>query len=329
MPSHALEASAGSPAEFTLRRTFKDSVFTNLFSEPRYAYEFYRTVHPEDHSSTVQDVRIVTVQNVLATTEHNDLGFIVGNTLMVLAEAQSTWSPNIALRSLLYAAQTIKNLIHEQHLNVYRTTPVRLPRPELYVVYTGQRKNVPATVTLSGTSFGGVPADIETTVRVISDAGTSLPGQYIDFVRTLDAQRIELGPNEHAIRAAVSDCLRRGVLTDYLAVHETEVVSIMMTLFDEEEFLRYHIEEVCREAVDKAVDEALAKAQVEARAKAQTEVRAEVQAEARDEAARALVEICCELGLAREQTAERLGTKLDLPAQEAQALVERHWPASS
>jgi hypothetical protein len=119
------------------------------------------------------------------------------------------------------------------------------------------------------------------------------------------------------------------VLTDYLAVHETEVVSIMMTLFDEEEFLRYHIEEVCREAVDKAVDEALAKAQVEARAKAQTEVRAEVQAEARDEAARALVEICCELGLAREQTAERLGTKLDLPAQEAQALVERHWPASS
>jgi hypothetical protein len=41
------------------------------------------------------------------------------------------------------------------------------------------------------------------------------------------------------------------------------------------------------------------------------------------------VEICCELGLAREQTAERLGTKLDLPAQEAQALVERHWPASS
>jgi hypothetical protein len=95
----------------------------------------------------------------------------------------------------------------------------------------------------------------------------------------------------------------------------------MMTLFDEEEFLRYHIEEVCREAVDKAVNEAVEETRAE--------VQAEVRAETRDEAARALVEICCELGLAREQTAERLGTKLDLPAQEAQALVERHWPASS
>jgi hypothetical protein len=326
----------------TLRRTFKDSVFTSLFSDREYAYGFYRALHPEDRSSTARDVRIVTVQNALTVCDHNDLGFLVGDTLMVLVEAQSTWSPNIALRALLYAAQTIKDLIHERAENVYGTAALRLPRPELYVVYTGLRGDVPATVSLSEANFGGAGADLEATVHVLDEAGPSLPGQYIDFARTLDARRIELGPNEHAIRAAIDDCRRRGVLAEYLTAHEKEVVSIMMTLFDEEEVLRNYVASERRAAVAEGLAEGLAEGHAtglaeghatglaEGRATGLAAGRAEGRAEGRLEGhaegqAVGIVGMCKDFGLTMAATASKLAEKLSLSIPEAEALAKNLW----
>jgi hypothetical protein len=306
-------------------------VFTSLFSEQKYAYEFYRARHPEDCTTTSQDVRIVTIQNVLTADEYNDLGFLVGDTLMVLAEAQSTWSPNIALRALLYTAQTMKNLIHEQGINVYSLAPARLPRPELYVVYTGRRRGVPDMVTLSEACFGGIPADIEATVHVLNEVDGSLPGQYIDFARTVDACRSELGPNERAVRVAIADCLRRDVLAEYLTVHEAEVVSIMMKLYDEEEVLRTYIAAEVREASAKAAAEAAAEAAAKATAEAAAEVEAATakaaaaEAAGRLEGARVLIKTCRDLGLAQDETAVRVADGFRYSPEEAQAIVEDCW----
>ena len=38
--------------------------------------------------------------------DYNDLGFSVGNRLMVLAESQATWTVNIIIRALMYLIQT-------------------------------------------------------------------------------------------------------------------------------------------------------------------------------------------------------------------------------
>ena len=223
--------------EVLLKRTFKDSVFTSLFSERANALELYRFLHPEDVGVQVDDVEIVTVQNTLTTDQHNDLGFVVGDRLLVLVEAQSTWSPNIVLRALLYAAQTLKNIIREREIDVYAATPADVPRPELYVVYTGSRRDVPRELRLTETLGWSEGAVRESVVRVIDDAGSSLAGQYIDFARTMDACRGEFGPSEEAIRAGIADCVARGVLEAWLFDHEKEVVSIMMAPYDEHEVL--------------------------------------------------------------------------------------------
>ena len=318
-----LSASAQSgTAELALQRTFKDSVFTSLFSDQRYAYELYRALHPEDRSSTADDVRIVTIQNTLTTGEHNDLGFIVGDTLLVLVEAQSTWSPNIALRALLYTAQTLKNIIHERELDVYGATPVSLPRPELYVIYTGQRKSVPKTITLSEALFGGEAAGIESTVHILNEVDPSLPGQYIDFTRTMDAWRLELGANERAVRAAITECLRRGVLVEYLTAHETEVVSIMMTLYDSEEVLHNHIAAITREAVDKGRKQGRAEGLEEGRERGREEGHA---AGTREGIVRGIVETCRDLGLSEAETAARVSAKLGHSPEDALAAVRTYW----
>ncbi|MCD8151352.1 MAG: hypothetical protein LUE92_17785 [Clostridiales bacterium] len=71
-------------------RTVKDSVFRDLFSEKKYLFQLYKALHPEDTESIADDLEYVTLEQVLVHDIYNDLGFLVGDRLLVLVEAQST-----------------------------------------------------------------------------------------------------------------------------------------------------------------------------------------------------------------------------------------------
>lgn len=51
--------------EIMAKTKISDSVFTNLFKDPEYTIQLYRALHPEDTTSTKDDVKIVTLENVL------------------------------------------------------------------------------------------------------------------------------------------------------------------------------------------------------------------------------------------------------------------------
>lgn len=76
--------------ERVVKHTVKDSVFTSLFKEKRYLIQLYQALHPEDTKTTEDDLKDVTVSNVLVDDIYNDLGFTVGTTIMLLIEVQST-----------------------------------------------------------------------------------------------------------------------------------------------------------------------------------------------------------------------------------------------
>lgn len=84
------------------KRTAKDSVFLDLFRNKSYLLELYKTLHPEDTGVTEESLANVTIENVLTDNLYNDLGFTVGDRLIILVEAQSTWTVNILVRALLY-----------------------------------------------------------------------------------------------------------------------------------------------------------------------------------------------------------------------------------
>ena len=90
--------------------------------------------------------------------------------LILLVEAQSTFSVNISLRMLMYLASTYKEYVEEEKLDLYGTRAVTIPHPELYVVYTGTRENVPDTLRLSDLYEGHGSVDLE--VKVLQDSGT-------------------------------------------------------------------------------------------------------------------------------------------------------------
>ena len=82
----------------------------------------------------------MTLSSLIMRNRFNDLGFLVRDRLLVLVECQSTFTENILIRFILYLADTYNRYISKMNLNVYGTKKVRLPIPELYVIYHGDRE---------------------------------------------------------------------------------------------------------------------------------------------------------------------------------------------
>ena len=229
------------------KRTGKDSVFTHLFSEPEYRFQLFQTLHPELKDVTMGDIIPLTSSNILLDQPYNDLGFLVGDILIILVEAQSTWSINILIRLILYVAQKYNDLINAQGWNVYGTKALDLPEPEFYVIYTGNRRERPKEIKFSQAFFGGRKVALDATAKVLYGGQDDIISQYVTFCHVLDEQYRKFGRTARAVRETIRICKDRNVLKKYLEEREKEVISIMLTLFDQETAERNYIASVTRE----------------------------------------------------------------------------------
>lgn len=229
--------------------TIKDSVFTSLFQDKKYLLQLYKALHPEDTDITQDKLTDVTIKNVLTDNIYNDLGFMVGNRLMILVEAQSTWTMNIIIRALMYLVQTYHDYFERTKQNLYKSKKVQMPKPELYVIYTGDRKSKPSEVSLSEEFFGGEDCCIDVKVKMIYDGKEGdIINQYVVFTKVCNEQIAIYGRTKKAILEAIRICKDRNVLKEYLESKEKEVVDIMMVLYDEQEVMRSYVESEVYEA---------------------------------------------------------------------------------
>ncbi len=222
--------------------TAKASVFTALFSESSYMYQLYRALHPEDDKTTEEELLLVTLESHLLNQQYNDLGFMVRNRLIILIEAQSTWSENIVVRVLLYVVQTWFKYIKRYGLDIYGEKKIKLPEPELYVIYTGsgaQRK--PRSISLREAFFEGKKVSVECEVKVLSDGKKGdIINQYVRFCHVFDEQVKIHGRTRKAVEETIRICRDEHVLEEYLERQREEVIDIMMVLFDEETIMKNH-----------------------------------------------------------------------------------------
>lgn len=80
----------------------------------------------------------------------------------------------------------VQYLYHQ--LSLYREKKVSTPRPELYVVYTGDKKHVPDELKLSSLFEGD--GSVELSVKVLRDDGK---GSILD---TVEKRGVEKGENK-------------------------------------------------------------------------------------------------------------------------------------
>lgn len=234
--------------EATVKRKAKDSVFTDLFGDVENVLELYKALHPEDADVETKDIDIQTIKSVLVNTLYNDLGFLVKGKLVMLVEAQSVWNPNIPLRMLFYLSETYRRYLNDSVQSEHSETRVTLPKPELYVVYSGD-KEVPEYVSLDEDFFGG-KSSVDVRVKILNKIDKTICGQYIGFCKVYNEQRKLHSNSIECIKETIRICLERGYLVGYLESHEKEVITMMDELFDEE-------------ALRKAYDKAKAKQEFE------------------------------------------------------------------
>ena len=225
--------------ESTAKRQAKDSVFTDLFSDKKYLLELYQALHPEDTAATQDDLILMTLKSVVADHIHNDLGFRVGNRLMILIEAQSSWTPNILIRALGYLVQSYVDYCTAQNVSLYDNVAIDLPIPELYVIYTGKRQNRPKSLSLSKNFFNGHKCCIEAKVRMIyTGKRGDIIYQYTTFCKVLDEQIKKYGYTRKAVQETIRICSDKAILREYLKERRGELMNIMTALFDQDEVTR-------------------------------------------------------------------------------------------
>ena len=95
---------------------------------------------------------------------------------------------------------------------------------------------------LSKEFFYGVDIDIEVRAKVIYESDTEdIINQYIIFCKIFNEQTKQHGMTQKAVTETIRICKNRNVLKEYLVQREKEVVTIMMSLFDEEQIMKSFI----------------------------------------------------------------------------------------
>ena len=207
-------------AQNTPKRKIKDSIFTNLFQDKKYLIRLYKTLHPEDSDVTEDDIKDVTLKHVLVDADYNDLGFTVDGRLVVMVESQSTWTLNIIIRALMYLIQTYHDFFKRTKQNLYGSKKVDMPKPELYLIFTGERpKNPPDIISLSKDFFDGGKIAIDAKVKVLyQEDESNIIGQYIIFCKVYNEQRKKHGQTKKAVTETIRICKDRNVLKNILKV---------------------------------------------------------------------------------------------------------------
>ncbi|MDR3021053.1 MAG: Rpn family recombination-promoting nuclease/putative transposase [Treponema sp.] len=251
-------------------KKFKNSVFVSLFNDPDLLRELYCALEGVSLPKDVP-VFINTLENVLYMDFNNDISFEIGGKLVVLIEHQSTINPNMALRLLIYITRVLEKRIKSRTL--YSKKPVSIPYPEFYVLYNGKdpfpdNKIVRLSDLFEKPQELGLPKKalpmLELEVRVINiNEGRNSEiakrckklQEYSAFIAKIHSFWKEAGSLEDAIKTAITYCQKHDILTEYLEVHGSEVLNMILTEWNMEDALAFAREEAREEGREEEREE--------------------------------------------------------------------------
>ena len=222
--------------------TLKDSLFIDLFSDKMRLIQLYKSLIDDERQINPEDIEILTIQNIILRGIYNDLGFRVKDEIIILMEAQTTYTTNIVLRILFYLSETLKNYIidssENKNLNeLYNTKPRIIPKIKLFVVYTGDKAMQDHDLHLKDVMVeNDIISDIDMKVRVLCTGNKkSILGQYILFTRVYTKQKKECKDIETAVKNTIEICMNDEILKEYLDYRKMEVQEMITAFMTQEE----------------------------------------------------------------------------------------------
>ena len=232
----------------TVNREHKDRLFISLFGSAERkenTLELYNAVNGS-HYDNPDDITIYTIEDALYMTMKNDVAFLI-SCHMNLYEHQSTPNPNMPVRGLLYLAKLYDKYIETQELNIYGRERMKLPTPRFVVFYNGTEERPEKEILRLTDLFEKKEEScVEVTATVFNvNAGkndalmeqSKTLREYAQLVALIREKRKRM-PLKEAADEAVTECIKAGILTDYLLARKAEVYDMLLTEYDEEKVHR-------------------------------------------------------------------------------------------
>ncbi len=275
--------------ETRVRRNYKDTVFCMLYRDKSELLELYNAVNDTNYSDP-EELEVATLENAVYLSMKNDVSCVVDLRLN-LYEHQSTVNPNMPLRDLFYVAKQYEKMIQKEHLDLYSSKRIWIPSPRFVVFYNGTEEQPERKILRLSESFYHRTDEVNLELVVLQlninpGYNGELLGkccslydymQYVDRIRRYSSQMAF----EEAVEKAVSDCIREGILKEFLVANRAEVVQMSIFEYDEE----LHMATVWGEGREEGLAEGLEKGREEGLAKGREEGLAEGLAKGREEGA--------------------------------------------
>ena len=221
-------------------RNYKDTVFRMLFSDRKNLLSLYNAVNQSNYKNP-EDLEIVTLENAIYMGIKNDLAFIM-DTNLYLYEHQSTYNPNMPLRDLFYICSEYQKLVDKKSL--FSSTLQKIPAPNFIEFYNGSTVISDCTELRLSSAFECLTGEpkLELIVTVLNvDEGhnadlmqhCSMLKEYAQYVARVRHYASDM-PLNQAVKRAVDECIREGILAEFLARNRNEVISMSIFEYDKE-----------------------------------------------------------------------------------------------
>ena len=188
-------------------RNYKDTVFRMLFSDRKNLLSLYNAVNQRDYKNP-EDLEIVTLENAIYMGMKNDLAFIVDKKSLFSSTLQKIPAPNFIE---FYNGSTVIADCTELRLSSAFEHLSSEPKLELVVTVLNVNE--------------GHNADLMQHCSMLKEYS-----QYVARVRHYASDM----PLNEAVKHAVDECIREGILAEFLTRNRNEVISMSIFEYDKE-----------------------------------------------------------------------------------------------
>lgn len=230
---------------------YKDRLFRKIFGggdneSKRNILSLYNALNNTEYND-ICDLEITTMDDAIYIKMKNDVSFLIDSYLS-LWEHQSTYNPNMPLRGLMYFGNLYNEYIATRKLNIYGKTLVEIPNPKYIVFYNGNTdtSSIEDLKLSSAFKIKDDTGDFEWTAKMYNlnrGKNDSLLAKckpladYMELVNRIRDNQNQGMTTEEAVNKAIDDCIKDGIMVDYLSKMKSEVMDVVITEYNEETFV--------------------------------------------------------------------------------------------
>lgn len=219
---------------------YKDKLFRLVFREKKELLSLYNAVNETDYDNP-EALQVNTLENAVYMNMKNDISFVFDMELN-LYEHQSTYNPNMPLRNLFYIARLLEKITADRSL--YGISLVQIPTPRFVVFYNGAEEQPERQILKLSDAFEKKIDEPEIELKVLMlNINLGKNKDILKKCKTLQEYMVYVTKVrkyaavmdiQAAVKCAVNECVKQGILKDFLLRYKAEAIQMSIFEYDEE-----------------------------------------------------------------------------------------------